>query len=139
MSFKTTDPAGAQALLEEGWTYVDVRSAEEFEDGHVPGAYNVPIAFLGRRGMEPNPDFLTVMQRSFPRDAKLVLGCKSGGRSQRACEALAQAGFSHLVNMHGGMHGFAGPGLPPQAGWASCGFDVTRESPPERTWAGLRP
>ncbi len=138
MSFQTTDPAGARELLDEGgWTYVDVRSVEEFEEGHVPGAYNAPLAFLGRRGMEPNPGFVAAMQRAFPRDARLVLGCKSGGRSHRACELLAQAGYSALANMHGGMHGFSGPGLPPQAGWTSCGFAVTRESAPERTWAAL--
>ena len=139
MSYTNTDPAGARELLAQGgWTYVDVRSVEEFEEGHVPGAYNVPLLFLGRGGMEPNPGFLAAMQRAFPRDARLVVGCKAGGRSARACELLAQAGFTELVNMHGGMHGYAGPGAPPQAGWCACGFEVTREAQPGRTWGALQ-
>jgi len=138
MSFQTTDPAGARDLLQEGgWIYVDVRSVEEFEEGHVPGALNVPLLFLGPIGMQPNPDFVTTCERIFARDAKLVLGCRMGGRSARACELLARAGFENLVNMHGGFLGFAGPGAPPQPGWMACGFEVSREAKPEETWEGL--
>ena len=75
MSHQTSDPAGARELLqgEEPWILVDVRTVEEFEEGHVPGAYNVPFGFKGPMGLEPNPRFLEVMQRLFASDARLVL------------------------------------------------------------------
>ncbi len=76
MSYQTMNPGGAKELLDgdEGWTYVDVRTVEEFEEGHVAGAYNVPIAFKGPMGMEPNPDFAPAIRRLFPQDARLVFG-----------------------------------------------------------------
>ena len=74
MPHQTTNPAGAKDLLAKGYTYVDVRTVEEFEQGHVPGACNVPIAFRGPGGMLPNPDFAAVIQRLYPKDAKLVFG-----------------------------------------------------------------
>ena len=76
MTYQDKDPAGAKELLagEEDYAFVDVRTVDEFQDGHVPGAYNVPIAFRSPLGMEPNPAFVEVIQRHFPKDAKLVFG-----------------------------------------------------------------
>ncbi len=74
MSHETLDPRAAKARVEEGWTFVDVRTVPEFDEGHAPGAYNIPIFFKGPMGMEPNPDFVAVMERVFPKDAKLVFG-----------------------------------------------------------------
>jgi rhodanese-related sulfurtransferase len=71
-SFRSTDPAGARALLEDAHLVVDVRTVEEFEAGHVPGAFNVPLLFRSPMGMEPNPEFLAAVTRHFPRDASLV-------------------------------------------------------------------
>ena len=74
MPFETTNPAGARPYLDrETHRFVDVRSEAEFEAGHVPGAYNVPLMFKTAGGMVPNPDFAAAMQRLFPSDAKLVL------------------------------------------------------------------
>ena len=73
MSYENTTPSGARALLEASdHAVVDVRTVEEFEAGHVPGAYNVPLMFKGMLGMTPNPEFLAVMQRRFRTDEKLV-------------------------------------------------------------------
>src|SRR5262245_22923570 len=125
MAFQTLNPAGAKELLDgpEGWTYVDVRTAEEFDSGHVPGAWNVPLALRGPGGMELNPDFEAAMQRLFPKDRPLVLGCAAGGRSQRACEMLQAEGYTRLVNMHGGFSGARNVlGVVTERGWAACGF-----------------
>jgi rhodanese-related sulfurtransferase len=75
MSFSHRQPAEAHALLATGagWILVDVRTVEEFDGGHVPDAWNVPLAFKGLLGMDPNPRFLAAMQRLFPSDARLVL------------------------------------------------------------------
>lgn len=138
MTYQTTDPEGAQALLESGYVYVDVRTVEEFEAGHPPGAYNVPILLRVGMGMQPNPDFVTAIQRHFTKEQRIVLGCKAGGRSARACEILATMGYTTLVNMEGGFHGaYDMGGALLQAGWAACGLPTATEPDPARTWRAL--
>jgi rhodanese-related sulfurtransferase len=76
MSHQNTNPSGAQELLsaDPAVRFVDVRTVEEFEQGHVPGAYNIPLAFRTPQGMQPNPDFAAAMARHFPKETPLVLG-----------------------------------------------------------------
>ncbi len=141
MSHETLNPTAAKALLDagEGWAYLDVRSQPEFDQGHVPGAYNVPFAhFDPATGMTPNPEFTAVVERHFAPDRKLVVGCAAGGRSQRACELLAAAGYTQLVNMDGGFSGRQdGAGQIVEQGWHGLGFPVESAAPPERCWPGL--
>jgi rhodanese-related sulfurtransferase len=86
--------------------YLDVRSIPEFEAGHAAGAINIPIAhFTPGSGMSPNPDFPKVVEANVPKDAKLVVGCKSGGRSARACEMMSQMGYGDVTNIRGGFGG----------------------------------
>ena len=74
MSYRSTNPKGAKALLDdESHTLVDVRTVEEFDAGHVPGAYNIPFAFRSPLGMQPNPEFGPALERAFGKEAKLVL------------------------------------------------------------------
>jgi rhodanese-related sulfurtransferase len=129
-NIESVTPREAKRLVdEEGYTYVDVRSVPEFEQGHPQGAVNVPIAHMTPGGMQPNPDFLKVVRASFAPDSKLVLGCKSGVRSMRAAEALTQAGYTNLVNMDGGFGGRYGPsGTLIQAGWAEEGLSVSTDA-----------
>lgn len=134
MSYETTDPAGAKALLEgdEPWIYLDVRTVEEFEHGHVPGAHNVPVAFRTGGGMELNAGFVDAVRGAFAPETPLVLGCAAGVRSARACEMLASAGFTRLVNMDGGFSGAPdGAGGLRMQGWAACGFEVVTGGAPE--------
>jgi len=140
MPHLTKNPAGVKELLERDpeYVYVDVRSVEEFEQGHVPGSYNIPILFKTAHGMQPNPDFLSAVTRRFPKPQKIVFGCRSGGRSERACELLAQQGYAGLVNMAGGFHGAADMGgNVVEPGWAACGFDTTKQPQPGRSWKEL--
>lgn len=142
MSYETTAPAGAKDLLDSGagWIYLDVRTEEEYASGHVPGAYNIPVATRDpAAGMTLNPAFTELVQRHFGVETKLVLGCAAGGRSARACEMLAPLGYKSLVNMHGGFSGAGGPsGEIEEPGWAACGFPVERECPAERAYSTLR-
>lgn len=137
---QTTNPAGAKELLEQDpeCVYVDVRTVEEFEQGHPPGAFNVPILFRSGAGMQPNPEFLAAVTRRFPPGQKIVFGCKSGGRSERACELLARQGYAHLLNMAGGFHGATDmSGNMVEQGWAACGYDVEKAALPGRSWKEL--
>ena len=83
---KNVTAAEAYALQQKGHTYVDIRSSAEFESGHPAGALNVPLIEQDEESgmMLPNPDFVRVMQANFAPDAKLLVGCQSGGRSARA-------------------------------------------------------
>ncbi|HMG35796.1 MAG TPA: rhodanese-like domain-containing protein [Blastocatellia bacterium] len=95
----------AYELLQSGsgYIYLDVRSVPEFEQGHAPGAINIPLLhFESTSGMVPNQDFVAVVEATLPHDAKLLVGCKAGGRSARACELMSQMGYSDLSNIRGG-------------------------------------
>ena len=76
MTFETLNPSATRERMEaEDWVYVDVRTVEEFDQGHVPGAYNVPFAFSDpATGMVQNPDFVEVIKQHFSSDSHLVLG-----------------------------------------------------------------
>jgi rhodanese-related sulfurtransferase len=129
---KRVSPEEAKALMDEGYAYVDVRSIPEFEQGHPEGAYNVPLAHLGPRGMAPNPDFLAVLERHFSRDSTLVIGCQSGSRSLHAASMLERAGYVTVVDQRAG---FGGTGA--EAGWRALGLPSTTRAAPGRSYEEL--
>jgi rhodanese-related sulfurtransferase len=55
--------------------------------------------------MVPNPDFLSTVEANLPKDARVIIGCMSGGRSQFAAEVLEDAGYQHVANLQGGFGG----------------------------------
>jgi rhodanese-related sulfurtransferase len=132
-------PSEASEKLAGGWTYVDVRTAEEFEAGHPAGALNVPIAHAGPGGMVPNPDFLPVMKSAFVRDAKIVVGCKSGGRSLRAAQALVAEGFTHVADQRAGWDGARSAfGQVTEPGWLRAGLPTEEGQPQGRSWHDMK-
>jgi len=139
MAVKRVSPEEARDLIEkDGWLYVDVRSAPEFEAGHPTGAYNVPLLHRGPGGMSPNPDFLPTMEKTFPRDAKIVVGCQSGGRSLQAASMLLAAGYGSVVDQRAGFGGTVGPGGRPEPGWGPKGLPTSRTAEPGRSFEELR-
>lgn len=80
---------------------IDVRTPQEWAaDGHIPEARHIPLSQLGMRADE------------IPRDRPVVIVCRSGSRSQMACEALARGGFKNVQNLAGGMIAWKRAGLP---------------------------
>ena len=135
---KRVTPPEAADLLANGWTYLDVRSIPEFESGHPPGAANIPLLHFTGGRMSPNPDFQKVVEGSYPRDTKLVVGCKAGGRSLQAAALLEAAGYTNVVDMRGGFHGEQdGMGRVTCAGWLESKLPVESAAPPEKTYAEL--
>ena len=123
---------------EDGWIYLDVRSVPEFDAGHPKGAYNVPLMHMGDGGMEPNPDFLPVVEATFPKDTPLILGCRSGGRSLRAGEMLEAAGWTRVVDQRAGWGGARDPfGQLGEPGWEAAGLPSATEPEPGRSYAEL--
>jgi rhodanese-related sulfurtransferase len=130
----------ARLVREEGYTYVDVRSIPEFEGGHPHPAVNIPILHADPQTgqMTPNPDFLDVVQAHFPKDARLVLGCRSGQRSARATELLLQAGYTTVVNMRCGFGGERNPyGQVVNPGWQDRGLPTSAENGEGVSYASL--
>jgi rhodanese-related sulfurtransferase len=123
----------AHQLIQQGHTYVDVRSTVEFAQAHPAGAVNVPLIEPDEVSgqMQPNPDFIRVMQASFPADAKLLIGCQVGGRSMRAAQMLEAFGFHDVTNVRGGFGGMHDPmsGRTIDPGWAESGLPVETGAP----------
>jgi rhodanese-related sulfurtransferase len=135
---KRVTPPEAAGLLGEGWVYLDVRSIPEFDAGHPPGAANVPLLHFQNGRMVPNPDFEAVVAANFPKETKIVVGCKAGGRSLRAAGMLAAAGYTNVVDMQGGFHGERdGLGRLSCAGWAESKLPVEGAATADKTYAAL--
>lgn len=84
----------------DNFVLVDVRSEDEFQSGHVPGATSVPL------------DKIESGQASLPEGKLLVLSCQSGRRSARACEVLQSRGINNIAEMDGGFSAWVKAGLP---------------------------
>jgi rhodanese-related sulfurtransferase len=142
MAIKQTTPDDAYARLQadDAVVYLDVRTEPEFERGHAPNALNVPVVFLDPGApARPNPDFVAVVSRLLRPDQEIVVGCQVGGRSQRACEILAQAGYSNLANIQGGFGGARDrAGDLVVKGWLDSGLPVETGQPPGRRYADLK-
>lgn len=135
---KRVTPKEAAELMSEGWTYLDVRSIPEFEQIHPADAANIPLMHARGGRMTPNPDFQKVVEANFPRDAKLVVGCKSGGRSAQAVGLLASLGYQNLADVRGGFGGERdGFGRPVVPGWAESGLPVGTGAEASRPYAEL--
>ena len=131
----------AHAMQQQGHTYVDVRSRPEFQQGHPEGAINVPLIDVDSDTgqMQPNPDFVRVMQAVFPPDAKLLIGCQAGGRSLRASQMLEAFGFTDVTNVRGGFGGARDPmtGRVLDQGWVDAGLPTSVEPAPGASYEEL--
>ena len=72
---------------------VDVREPWEYEEYNI-GAKPVPLGLIMGMQLDDLEPF---------KDKELILHCKAGSRSMQACLMLEQAGFTHVVNVTGGM------------------------------------
>jgi len=83
------------------FTLIDVRSPEEYQAGHVPGAKLVPL------------NTLMAHVSAFPEQGDVFLICRSGARSAQAADYLArQYGRSNLINIEGGTMAWMQAGYP---------------------------
>jgi rhodanese-related sulfurtransferase len=121
------------------YLYLDVRSVPEFEAGHAIGAINIPIMhFSPGVGMSPNQDFAAVVQAALAKDAKLVIGCKTGGRSARACEVMSQMGYTNVANVRGGFMGaMDNLGRVTEPGWSMLNLPTCTECGDEARYEDL--
>ncbi|MGH2355299.1 MAG: rhodanese-like domain-containing protein, partial [Chloroflexota bacterium] len=82
---------------------LDVREPDEYAEGHVPGAINLPQSDLASRLEE------------LPRDCPLLVVCQSGFRSLRSAQFLRQVGFAEVASVEGGTEAWCAAGKPATA------------------------
>lgn len=83
----------AAVMMEEesGYVILDVRRADEFAGGHIPGAINVANESIGTEEIPQLPD----------KDQLILVYCRSGNRSKQASEKLANMGYTNIVEFGG--------------------------------------
>jgi rhodanese-related sulfurtransferase len=87
-------------LYQQGVFTLDVRTPEEYQAGHIPGATLIPLDQLAARAGE------------LPVNEPILIYCRSGNRSLQAMNLLGEAGFQELSSMAGGISAWSAAGLP---------------------------
>ena len=100
---REVDVAGARSLIDQRHAaIVDVREADEVEQGIVPGAIAIPRGYLEQRIEDAVPD----------KSAPVVLYCAGGTRSAFAAKTLHELGYSDVVSLAGGFNAWKDAGEP---------------------------
>jgi rhodanese-related sulfurtransferase len=79
---------------------LDVRTASEYEDGHIEGAVNIPVQELSTRLDE------------LSNEDELLVYCRIGNRSAQAVDILQEVGFTKVYHMNAGITGWIEAGYP---------------------------
>lgn len=94
----------SKEMIDRGEVFIlDVRTLEEYNEGHVMGSTLIPVDELDSRLKE------------LPRDKKILVYCMTGHRSLTASEKLENSRFTQLYNMKGGI-----------TEWKNAGYDVVK-------------
>ena len=73
-----------------GAVLLDVRTPQEYREGHIPGSQNIPLQAIDKVG--------AVAEN---KDTPLYVYCHSGGRSRQAVQRLGQMGYRNVTNIGG--------------------------------------
>ncbi len=96
---KLAEKTAAQPAKAKG-IWIDVRTPEEFKEGHLKDAVNIPVDQIGARIGSVSPD----------KSAPVNLYCRSGRRSEAALQELKKMGYTNVTN-HGGYQDLLQKGL----------------------------
>ena len=98
-TYRQVSPEEAAAMMEEETDYIilDVRTQEEYEASHIPGAICIPNETIGTDDIPELPD----------KDQLILVYCRSGNRSKQASEKLAKQGYANIVEF-GGINSWTG-------------------------------
>ena len=97
----------APAVIALSDVLIDVREAEEFQAGHLPGAIHMSRGMLEFK-LAANPQFQS-------RDLKITLYCKTSGRAALCAQSLKEMGYSNISSIAGGFDA-----------WQAAGFHVDK-------------
>ena len=85
---------------------VDVRTPQEYAEGHIHGAFNINVQ---------STDFRQMAEKELSKDSTILVYCRSGRRSMDAAEVLTKLGYN-VVNLKGGIIEWIEDGLPVTTG-----------------------
>jgi rhodanese-related sulfurtransferase len=80
-----------RAVVDDRTQFLDVREPHELAESSIPGTINIPLGVLPERIKQLDPT------------RRVVVLCRSGGRSTMAAQLLTSQGFTDVVNLEGGM------------------------------------
>lgn len=93
----------AELIAKGDIVVLDVRSPDEFAEGHIDGAQNINL--LDEATFKAKADRLD-------KSKTYLVHCEAGGRSTRSLETLKALGFEHLIHLDDGFGGWKKSGLP---------------------------
>ncbi|MDD6967401.1 MAG: rhodanese-like domain-containing protein [Firmicutes bacterium] len=98
-SYRQVTAEEAVALMEKesGYIILDVRTAQEYSEKHIPKAVNIPNESIGTEEIPALPD----------KNQLILVYCRSGNRSKQASEKLAALGYTNIVEF-GGINSWPG-------------------------------
>ena len=98
-TYRQVSPEEAAAMMEEetGYIILDVRTQEEYETAHIPGAICIPNETIGTEDIPELPD----------KEQLILVYCRSGNRSKQASEKLVNQGYTNIVEF-GGINSWTG-------------------------------
>jgi rhodanese-related sulfurtransferase len=96
--------ANAMQAIQDADVLLDVREADEYASGHIPGAVHISRGLLEFK-LSNDPDLSG-------RDLKIVLYCKNSGREALAAKALHEMGYLHVQSIAGGIEAWGEAGNP---------------------------
>lgn len=105
MQIKEIDSSELKNRLDAGEDIIllDIRSEAELRQGILPDSEHLPMHLI------------PLKIQDLPKDKDVVLYCRSGARSYHACAFLAQQGVENVINLRGGI-----------LGWARSGYEIGR-------------
>ena len=92
-SYKSISMSEAEEMMknEKDYIILDVRTAEEYKEGHIPNAINVANETIGEDEISELPN----------KDQLIMVYCRSGRRSKQAASKLVKLGYSNIVEIGG--------------------------------------
>ena len=98
-TYRQVNAEEAATMMEEesGYIILDVRTAQEYSEKHIPGAINIPNETIGTEDIPELPD----------KEQLILVYCRSGNRSKQASEKLVKLGYTNIVEF-GGINGWTG-------------------------------
>ena len=98
-SYRQISMEEAVTIMEEetGYIILDVRTAQEYSEKHIPGAINIANESIGTEDIPELPD----------KEQLILVYCRSGNRSKQASEKLVKLGYTNIVEF-GGINDWTG-------------------------------
>lgn len=102
MQIEEINPTAVLAEVANGTLFVDVREPYEIDEVayDIPGHLQIPLGEI------------QVRMNEIPKEANVIVGCRSGARSMNACQFLASQGYANIKNLQGGIMGWMNNGCP---------------------------